>query len=774
VQLRINQSGEHPNVFIDFQGREIPFDAVEAGESQWNISEGWRLACTLGGSYVVENDSGNYHEFGPALNDQAHTLALQRIEDRNGNYIALRYDAQGKLHEMADCAGRLYHCEYDLQHPARLAAISVHVDEHSPVITLVRYTYDQAGRLHGVTNRGGETVRRFTWHNSGPGRNLMASHTLPTGLECFYEWADFSNHPRVVRHYTNDGESWNADYLLHSGEAGQTIVVDQQGRKQVWEWDAIGQITAYTDPLDRVTRMTWSKDGFPTTLTQPNGGVWKYDYDGRGNLIAETDPLGRTSKTKWRLDAPLPQVDEDAAGRKRLYEYDERHNLIAEDGTFGRIEIGRDRLGQPLSVTDPRGGVTHWTWHASGQAASYEDCSGRSTRYAYDAMGQISTETDAAGNTTSYRHDKAGRVDAMALPDKSVQQWNWQPGGMLHERIDALGQRTRFDWNRQGRLVIRTDATGHHVKYEYDTSGSLIALINENGQAYNFSRDAGGQLIEQTGLDGLRTAYRLNALGQPIEATQAVKTDQETTIKLDRDLLGRLLNKTTSATVTQYSYDTADQLTLIERFANADGKAGDAIDSIAFAYDERGNLIEETTTQYQANGKTLAKPRNRTLKHDYDVLSNRIATELPQQRTLNYLYYGSGHLHQINLDGEVISDIERDAVHREISRSQGALHSHYQRDALGRRTAQRAFYGTDSGIWRKASSTASFSAAGDTTMRRMARPQDGDVVLKGYCYDPAGELEQRIDPLQGERRYCGALRFHRIPSQIVIARFLPD
>ena len=49
VQLRINQPGEYPNIFIDDQGREIPFDALKEGESQWNIAEGWHPSGLLCG-----------------------------------------------------------------------------------------------------------------------------------------------------------------------------------------------------------------------------------------------------------------------------------------------------------------------------------------------------------------------------------------------------------------------------------------------------------------------------------------------------------------------------------------------------------------------------------------------------------------------------------------------------------------------------------------------------------------------------------------------------
>jgi hypothetical protein len=61
-----------------------------------------------------------------------------------------------------------------------------------------------------------------------------------------------------------------------------------------------------------------------------------------------------------------------------------------------------------------------------------------------------------------------------------------------------------------------------------------------------------------------------------------------------------------------------------------------------------------------------------------------VATTLPDGRVLNMLVYGSGHVHQFNIDGQVISDIERDALHRETARTQGQLRSLSQYDSMGR------------------------------------------------------------------------------------------
>ena len=61
----------------------------------------------------------------------------------------------------------------------------------------------------------------------------------------------------------------------------------------------------------------------------------------------------------------------------------------------------------------------------------------------------------------------------------------------------------------------------------------------------------------------------------------------------------------------------------------------------------------------------------------------RVGTCCPRS-LIGYLYYGSGHLHQISFDGEVISDIERDKLHREIQRTQGSIIRLYDYDPMGR------------------------------------------------------------------------------------------
>ncbi|WP_325100567.1 MULTISPECIES: RHS repeat-associated core domain-containing protein [unclassified Delftia] len=138
----------------------------------------------------------------------------------------------------------------------------------------------------------------------------------------------------------------------------------------------------------------------------------------------------------------------------------------------------------------------------------------------------------------------------------------------------------------------------------------------------------------------------------------------------------------------------------------------------------------------------------RSLSHGYDELGNRTHTRMPDGRTLHWLFYGSGHLHQINIEPvkvpgqlpaahQVIADIERDALHREVRRSQGALSSRYDWDPAGRLLRHRAALQGSGHVARPGSSNATAIPA----------------LERGYAYDAAGQLIARADSLRGRQDF---------------------
>ena len=192
-------------------------------------------------------------------------------------------------------------------------------------------------------------------------------------------------------------------------------------------------------------------------------------------------------------------------------------------------------------------------------------------------------------------------------------------------------------------------------------------MVNENSAAYRFAYDASDRLSEEVRVDNLTRRFSYDAGGHLIRLDEigygenGERPERDTVF--ERDAIGRLLAKVNRDARQAFEYDEADRVLSIERHPTGAGKQlGIAEEKLEYSYDLLGRLTQEITPQA-------------VLGYEYDPLSNLNTLTLPDGRKVKDLYYGSGHLHQINLDGQVISDMERDDLHREVYRTQGKLTS---------------------------------------------------------------------------------------------------
>ncbi len=189
------------------------------------------------------------------------------------------------------------------------------------------------------------------------------------------------------------------------------------------------------------------------------------------------------------------------------------------------------------------------------------------------------------------------------------------------------------------------------------------------------------------------------------------------TVRLMRDKMGFVLTHETQTDVTRYTRDAAGRPLVIERTPTEAGLAlGVVPDTVKLAYDRAGRLIAEEGVN-GAVGYTL------------DELDNLSTLTLPHDQTIDWLRYGSGHVHQIRVGDQVVSDVERDDLHREVMRTQGRLMQRTGYDALGRRQWQSAGF------------------AGDAIA-----PSQGQLWRR-YRYDATGELTEQRDSLRGSTQY---------------------
>jgi RHS repeat-associated protein len=709
--------------YCDDQGRSMAFPPVAPGESHYSTAEGYYLICTELGQYLVESIDGIYRDFGVPQAGFSGVLKMQRLEDRNGNWQAFRYDAGGLLREINDGCARRIDIVYDRLHPLRVAAVQLTKGAaNEPAETLVTYRYTVHGELAEVIDRSGHGRRRFAYR-----AGLMSEHSTAGGLRCQYEWMGSGADARVVRHWTDDGEA----YVFHYDLAGRhTTVSDQIGRVYHWEWSEDKQPTAYTDPEGHVWRYEWDENRQLVSATDPLGAVTRCEYDATGHLTTVINALDQIEKTEWHPTLDLPTAETDAAGNRWSYLYDAQGNLLVVTDPEGyETEQYYDQRGLPHTIRDARGGYKHMEWNLCALLTAYVDCSGKKTTLAYDERGALARVTDAMGHATEYRVDALGRVTDILRADGSIEHFGYDAFGRLQASSDSNGNETQFQRNARGQLVRRVNTLGRAVQFVYDRAHRLERLINENGEAYRFAYDRNDNVVEEVGLDGVVKRIEHDPRGLPISVTDAVGEPDALTLSMQRDALGRLTAKHARGRSTSYRYDQVGQLLQAQQYTD-NGGPRTIHDSVLFAYSKRGELLSEAGHM----GK---------LSHKFDELGNRIATTLPDGRTINSLFYGAGHLHQINIDGDVISDMERDDLHREVARSQGALETRFGYDSVSRKTlAQAANRVRHEPVLRK---DWVYDLAGEVTQKR----HSGKGVTN-YLYDPLGRILSASAPAERE------------------------
>ena len=671
VQIEAHPEGGERLIYIDEQARRIDMGSIPLGGAVFSAGEGLSVRRHGNGQLLIESDDGLYRLFEALPGEPTH-LRLTQLGDRNDNRIYLDYDESGRLVRLRDTFDLVQvQLIYSATWPNRVSQIE-RLYPDRPNELLVSYTYDLRGDLAQVLDTSGHTQRRFAYDDQ-----RLVEHQLSVGLRCFYQWAQVDGREwRVVRHWTDEGDEYAFDYDL---DAGTTRVTDNLKRTSARRWNPQHQITEYTDNLGQTWQFQWNDERQLLGAIDPQGGQYQFSYDESGNLSATLDPLGRSESTLWLEHWALPLVETDAAGNSWQFRYDNRGNCIQETSPLGQVTRYRvDARGQTVEIIDASGKSKTLRWGPLGQLLEHVDCSGYPTRLGYDERGLLRTITDALGERTQYDYDPQGRLLNSHLPDGRTHQYQRNADGQLIGYTDPAGQTIAYHYDRRGQVHQRVDASGRQVQFSYDAYGRLQALTNENGESYRFAWDASDRLVEQQDLDGSARRYSYNARNDVTRVDTlpaphgsglaAVPTTPIAPIvhHLERDAAGRLTAKITDDGRTEYRYDALDQLTAVT-FTDNDGRA----QSLGFAYDALGQLREEHSTAG-------------SLQHHYDELGNLIQTQLPDGRWLNRLYYGSGHLHQINLDGRVVSDFERDRLHREVLRTQGQLGTRSEYDRAGR------------------------------------------------------------------------------------------
>lgn len=363
----------------------------------------------------------------------------------------------------------------------------------------ITYTYDAAGKVASATNALGEKTSTSTDILGRTTSVEIRSAANAVVRRALYLYAADHNSITITEGTganaitrTNYTDTTNAEVLSINGAGDKTITQRDQN----------GNPIATTDPLGRITKVSYDGLNRSKTTTLPDGASITLVRDMAGNILECQMPGGLT----WKAT------------------YDNASRMLSEKLVNGGNETRQfgyayytsgPSIGLLQTTTDPRGVTfTHsyddflrpQTIAATGPAPEHN----QSLSYGYDARGLTTSISliSSISATVNKAYDAYGQQDSETLT----------LGGVAHSSItqtwDAAGRRSAFSASNPQSAVC-------NPQFGYRADGRMTD-ISVNGTPYNFTYGDSGFLISRnTFLRGQTIAAR-DAAGRILTQTTTV------------------------------------------------------------------------------------------------------------------------------------------------------------------------------------------------------------------------------------------------------------
>jgi RHS repeat-associated protein len=674
------------------------------------------LTCVGSGEYTIDVQ-GEILWFARRPGLPEWVLPLVALTDRNGNRTELEYDPDGSLSEVRHSGGHRIAVETA---GGRIVALRSVDEVGSP---LVRYRYDDAGRLTGVINSSGQELR-FSYDTVG----RLTGWRDRNGGEYRYFYDDEG---RCVR-TRGSGGFLNAEFAY---EDGATTHADSLGHRTRFELNDLGQIVEEIDPLGNRVRTTWDRYDRLISRTDPLGHTIGYTYDEVGDLLSVTLPDDgriRIEYNAMRLPARIVGAD----GAEWRQEFDERGNRTAvTDPLGGTTTYAYDHRGHLRAVTDGVGRTHRFETDAAGLPVAIINSLGAEVRCTRDEFGRVSEVTDPVGGVTRLGWTIEGRPAWRTRDGGAVEQWRYDGEGNVVEYVDAAGRASRVEYGPFDRPVAEIGPDGARLEITYDTELRPTAVTDPVGLTWRYEYDAVGALVREVDFDGRVLTYVHDAAGRPIEITNGCG---ETT-RYVRDAKGLIIEARTGESVSTFTRDAAGRLV---RAIEQPGAGDLPVVDLRLERDRLGRVVAET-----CNGRTVTST--------YDPLGRRVERRTPSAASV-WEYDTADRPLALHVAGTTIR-FAHDAAGREVERLIGPdVRIAHSWEADGRPATRtiggrrQSFSYTPDGM---------VTAAGDRRFELDAADRVTAVhgPEEGYEYDAAGRILAADWPAPpGDSPYAGA------------------
>lgn len=614
----------------------------------------------LGKRIVTINALGQQHK--RRYDATGRLLAIHSPDGRTHSY---RYTEQGQLHSEIDFQGveTLYHWSIGGELLAKQVGSN-----------LTRYSYDNLGRLNGEVNgQGLVTEYKRNRHGQVSQQSSYAQTAPESKITTAYSY-DKAERLLSVQTLTNTHESDN-------GQAAQQTNSD---------------ITLYAyQGLSQPSKKTFS-----------DGSWLSYGYDSERNLTDITRSDGATYQISYSpTEKPVALIGFD--GRAQRFTYDANDQLISvNDSDLRFIRLKRDSLGQIVEQSASQISNTN-SISKSGQSKSHSsqhnyfqhDAIGRLVRahnsertvsLTYHENGQLSTSQQGHW-ALNYDYNNLGQRSTLYLPDGSEIHYQYTEQGQLSD-INYVNKThnaskpqslVRYAYNNASLNTQQALGNGIELTQHYDVYSRLTEQHWQANKSEN--TETNGQANENhTHLDATFSEYRRYQYDHKHQLTLCEQAPEKTTEPSQNSGLIQPVQKT-------FTYNSISQLLQSSVTKQADEKAQES-QATQYQWDAFGNpqskiygALEHPNTD---SSHTDSSHHDIVVKHDqlhrfagndyrFDDCGNQISC-LGKGNKQQRVYNGFNQLTQLNHNGKL---------------------THYEYDALGRRSAKITEHGRIDFIW---------------------------------------------------------------------------
>ncbi|MFH1454364.1 MAG: DUF6531 domain-containing protein, partial [Armatimonadota bacterium] len=542
-----------------------------------------------------------------------------------------------------------------------------------------RYLPSKSGNFLQLTKyRNGNHVVRFKDQSSKVFNSLglLIESIDPQGNRTSYEWELPVSQIRA--NYDMPAKLMAVMGLPDSFRANQTLTIkNPYGRTVYVDFNRFGRVAKVTDWSGRTVEYTWDDEqgicllkyrdtaGNYTTfsyrrnilssINYPNGTPVKNNYYAKPfqtlgeRKFATGDYI--SYRYGWMRSAGYRYTEVKINGKYRTYYYDENGTITKIDyygpsNMMATYKFSSDQEKNLVtSITDPKYGVSTYSYDDRGNITEIKLPNGRSAKYKYNDNNMLTDYWDTAGKHTAYGYDVKNNVISIKRPDDTKVFFEYDSRGKLIKSIDAKGYSTIYAYGAYGDLASITDAEGRLARFYRDTLGRVVQM-DVNGIKRYIQYDNLGNITQFT--DALKNTAKFYYDGNG-NLTSAVNAKNET-ITFEYDVLDQLIRKTDPQNnAVAYRYDVSgNMVNIIDPMG---GNIGFEYNNANYLSGIRDQKYDKTYYSYDSNSNliSISNPAaSKSTEFKFDNL-NRVIQKKGTY-TYNYEYDNAGNLKEIRSD----------------------------------------------------------------------------------------------------------------------------